>query len=220
MCSYIIRSMSERAGLSPCYYFCRSQETGTVSSQILKTVALQLLRQHIDLASLIANEFVYCGSNCGITQLKILVPKLLEIVPFTRIIIDGIDECSNENQKTILRELQALCFGPNIRCKILFSSRREVHIREKLSGKPQILLDGRMEVEFDIRSFVKYNIKKLRTSDELLLGRLESILAEKANGRRALESQPILAVANRRQECFCGFDWLSTNLDIVTTKQS
>jgi len=220
MCSYIIRFISETRGLSSCYYFCRSQDTKTVSSHILKTVVLQLLRQHIDLASLIANEFVYCGSSCGITHLKILVAKLLEIVPFTRIIIDGIDECSNEDQKTILRELQAICFGPNVRCKILFSSRREVYIREKLSGKPEIPLDGRMEVECDIRSFVKYNIKKLRTSDELLLGRLESILAEKANGRRSLESQPILPIANKRQECFCGFGWSSTNLDIVTTNQS
>jgi hypothetical protein len=70
-----------------------------------------------------------------------------------------------------------------VRCKVLFFSRKEVHIRDKLSGKPQILLDGRMEVDLDIRSYVKYNIKQLHTSDALLLGRLESILAEKANGQ-------------------------------------
>jgi hypothetical protein len=182
MCSYIINFISETTGLSPCYYFCTSQDTGNVSTHILRTIALQLLRQHLDLASLIANEFVYCGSNCGIAQLKILIPKLLEIVPHTRIIVDGIDECSDENQKAILRDIQALCFGPNVQCKILFSSRREVHIREKLTGKLQISLDGRREVDLDIRSYVKYNTKKLHTSDEKLLNRLESILAEKANG--------------------------------------
>jgi hypothetical protein len=161
-----------------------------VSTHVLKTVALQLLRQHLDLASLIANEFVYCGSNCGISQLKILVPKLLEITPRTRIIVDGIDECSNENQMAILRDIHALFFGTNVRCKILLSSRREVHIRGKLDGKTQIPLYVRLEVEIDIRSYVKYNIKKLRTSDELLLDRLESILAEKANGRCLLEARP------------------------------
>jgi hypothetical protein len=183
MCSYLIHFMSEDGGIQPCYYFCNSQETGNASTLILRAVVLQLLQRHLDLASLIANEFVYSGASCRITQLKTLVPKVLEIVPFIRVIIDGIDECSDENQKVILRDLQAVCFGPELRCKILLSSRKEVHIRDKLSEKLQISLDGRLEVEIDIRSYVKYHIKQLRTSDEAFLGRLESILAEKANGK-------------------------------------
>jgi hypothetical protein len=72
--------------------------------------------------------------------------------------------------------------GPEIRCKILFSSRKEVLIRERLCEKPQILLDGREEVDLDIRSYVKYKMMQLRTSDGGLLDRIESILVEKANG--------------------------------------
>jgi len=182
MCSYIIQMLSETAGLSPCYYFCTSQDAGNVSSCVLRTIALQLLRKHLDLASLIANEFVYRGTNCSMVQLKILIPQLLAIVPCTRVVVDGVDECSKEGQQAILRDLQLLCLDQTARCKILFSSRREVHIGQKLSGKPQVLLDGRIEVEKDICSYVKYNVRQLHTSDEDLLHRLESILVEKANG--------------------------------------
>jgi hypothetical protein len=110
------------------------------------------------------------------------MPQLLEIIAYTRIVVDGIDECSKENQKAILKELRVVCTGLTTRCKVLFSSRREALIREQLSKQPQISLDGRKEVDCDIRSFVRYNIAQLRTSDQDLLDKIESILVEKANG--------------------------------------
>jgi hypothetical protein len=115
-------------------------------------------------------------------QLKILVPKLLDIVGYARIVVDGVDECSRENQKAILKELQAICTGSALHCKILFTSRRESFILEKLSNKPQLLLDGRQEVNSDIRSFVKYKIEKLSSKNQQLLDEIETILVEKANG--------------------------------------
>jgi hypothetical protein len=118
-------------------------------------------------------------------QLRILVPQLLEIVAYTRIIVDGIDECSKDSQKTILKELQAVCSGPTSHCKVLFSSRKEVHIRERLSKQPQISLDGRQEVDLDIRSLVKYKMTKLPTSNQELLDKIESTLVAKADGDKA-----------------------------------
>jgi hypothetical protein len=188
MCSHIIKLLDQTPGLSPCYYFCNSQDAGTVCSQILRTVALQLLRRNPDLASLIANQYVYRGSNCGMAQLRVLIPQILEVVPYTRIVIDGLDECSTEDQKPVLKEVQCLCLRPMIRCKVLFSSRREVYIREKLSGNQHISLEERDEVESDIQLFVKYKLTKLRTSDRNLLKKIESLLMEKANGGSPDES--------------------------------
>ena len=165
-----------------CYYFCNSQDTGNVCQQVLTIIVLQILRQHPDICTLIANEFVYRGVSCGMAQLRILIPQLLQIISYTRIVVDGIDECSKENQKAVLKELQAVCIGPITHCKVLFSSQRDVHIRQTLSEQPQISLDGRQEVDWDIRSFVNYEIMKLHTSDRDLLDRIESILVEKANG--------------------------------------
>jgi len=129
------------------------------------------------------------------------VPQLLEIIAYTRIVVDGIDECSKENQKVILKELQLVCTGLTTRCKVLFSSRKEVLIREKLSKQPQISLDGRQEVDCDIRSFVRYKIAKLRTSNQDLLDRIESILVEKANGDKVQHHNKDSS-ANRRVGMF------------------
>lgn len=189
MCSYIVQTLTKTPSLTVCYYFCNSQDTDNVCQQILTTFVLQILRQTPDLCTLIANEFVYKGANCVMAQLRDLVPQLLQITSHTRLIIDGIDECSKESQKAIIKELQALCGGQTTRCKVLFSSRREVHIYKKLSKQPQISLDGRQEVNSDIRSFVKYKITKLRTSDQDLLKKIETILVEKANGENLTPQQ-------------------------------
>jgi hypothetical protein len=183
ICSYIIQSLLETPKLDTLYYFCNNQDSDDVCVRILKTFALQLLRQHPDMVSLIANDFVYQNKNCGMPELRKLVPQLLEITPYTRIIVDGVDECSKQGQKSVLKELLGLCLGRNLHCKLLFSSRKEVHLAEKLSAKPQISLDGRDEVELDIRLYVIYKIRKLRSLDTALLNKIESILVDKANGK-------------------------------------
>lgn len=182
MCSYLIQKLTATSELTVCYYFCNSKDSGNICHQILMHIVLQILRQHRDVSALIANEYVYRGLSCGMPQLRALVPKLLQVAGYTRILVDGIDECSKENQKSILKELQSVCVTTN--CKILLSSRKEVHIREKLSKQPQISLDGRQEVDQDIRAFIKHNISKLRTSDQDLSKRIELILVGKANGEQ------------------------------------
>ncbi|CAG8952745.1 hypothetical protein HYFRA_00008989 [Hymenoscyphus fraxineus] len=180
MCSYLIQKLTDIPDLTVSYYFCNSNDTGKVCGQILTTVVLHILRQHPDTAALITNDFVYRGLGCGMPQLKTLIPKLLQLIGYTRIIVDGIDECSKENQKSIMKELQPLFISGN--CKILFSSRKEVHIREKLSKQPRVSLDGRPEVDQDIRTFIKHKLAKLCTSDQDLLDRIEAILVGRANG--------------------------------------
>jgi hypothetical protein len=115
-------------------------------------------------------------------QLRVLIPQLLGLLPYTRIVIDGLDECSIDDQKAVLKELQSLCLRPAIHSKVLFSSRQEVYIHKKLSGNPQVILEKRDEVELDIHLFVKYKMTQLRTSNRNLLKRIESLLIEKADG--------------------------------------
>lgn len=182
MCSYIIQTLANTIGVTTCYYFCNSKSAGSVCQEILTIIALQILRQHPDVCTFIANEFVYRGVSCGMPQLRSLVSQLLELCAYIRIVIDGIDECSDNNQKLILKELQTVCIGPTTRCKVLFSSRREVYLHEKFSKEPQITLDECQNVDWDIQSFVKYKILELHTSDKNLLLRIESILVDKANG--------------------------------------
>jgi hypothetical protein len=146
----------------------------------------------MDLASLIANDFVYRGCVPTITQMRTLLPQILEIVPHTRIVIDGLDECSPEGQRSVLKEIQALISRPEIRCKILVSSRKEVQIRNRLAGKPHFDLDGREEVNHDIRLYIKDHVQKLHAVNKTVLDQVETSLVAKAMGTyRFISSQRI-----------------------------
>lgn len=123
MCSYIVGNLFERPEIDTLYFFCNSQEEESVCIQILRTLSLYLLRRPDVAASLIANEFVYQAKNCGLQELRILLPQLLEISSYTRSLIDGVDECPKHRQKAILKELQELCLCSNSWCKTLFSLR-------------------------------------------------------------------------------------------------
>jgi hypothetical protein len=94
MCFHIIRVLNQVPELSINYYLCNSLGASTVCCQILKTVALQLPRRHPDLALLIANKYVDRLLNCSIKQLRVLIPQILELVSYTRIVVNRVDECS------------------------------------------------------------------------------------------------------------------------------
>ncbi|KAH9219296.1 hypothetical protein DL95DRAFT_520678 [Leptodontidium sp. 2 PMI_412] len=158
------------------------QESGNICSQILRTIALQLLRRNLDLASLIANQYVYQGASCSMAQLRILLPEMLETIDSTRIIIDGLNECSEvETQMSILKDLQRL-LGKDVGYKIIISSRRE-------------------EVELDIGLYVKYEVRSIKTTDPKVRAKIESILVEKVNGMFLWVR---LVVGELR---VCGSDW-------------
>ena len=120
--------------------------------------------------------------SCGIPQLRLLIPKVLEFAASTRIVIDGIDECSNEDQNLVLRELDTLCLGPNSHNKILFSSRREVRIAKMLYRMPELTLDGREEVDLDIHLYINHKMQEVECFDISLLDSIKATLVQKSNG--------------------------------------
>jgi hypothetical protein len=190
MCSSIIDLLEKIGSINVCYYFCSNQDNGwdNPSERILGIIAIQLLRAHPDLASLIANEFVCRGLSSGLAQLRTLVPKLLELQPSTRIVIDGIDECSKSGQKTLLQELRSTCLGPRLHCKILISSRKEPYLKTELAQKPMISLDRSEKVKSDIQLFVAHKIQVLQSSfvggiDPVLFDDIARSLAVKADGK-------------------------------------
>jgi hypothetical protein len=189
LCASIINLFGKVETLNVCYYFCNNQDDAwdNPSERILGTIAIQLLRAHQELASLITNEFVSRGLSSGLAQLRVLVPKLLELHPYTRIVIDGIDECSKSGQKTLLKELQSTCLGPRLHCKILISSRKEPNIKTELDKKPMISLDVNNKVESDIRRYVAHKIQNLQSAfiaelEPDFFENIARLLTEKADG--------------------------------------
>jgi hypothetical protein len=210
MSTSIIDLLEKGKTLNVCYYFCNNQDDGwdNPGERILGIIAIQLLRAHPELASLITNEFVSRGLSSSLAQLRILVPKLLELQPCTRIVVDGIDECSKSGQKALLKELQATCLGPKLRCKILFSSRKEPDIKTELDKKAKISLDENDQIESDIQLYVTHKIQLLQSSFDGELGpglfnNIARSLAEKADGRYT--NLPIMRDFLREpQGCFYG----------------
>jgi hypothetical protein len=195
MCASIINLFGNVKTLNVCYYFCNNQDDAwdNPSERILGTIAIQLLRAHPELASLITNEFVSRGLSSSVAQLRVLVPKLLELHPYTRIVIDGIDECSKAGQKTLLKELQSTCLGPRLHCKILISSRKEPNIKTELEKKPTISLDENDKVESDIQRYVAYKIQILQSTfivelEPDFFENIARLLAEKADGEPSILS--------------------------------
>jgi hypothetical protein len=109
---------------------------------------------------------------------------MLEVIPCTRLVVDGLDECSHENQKKILKETQALRINSKLHLKILFSSREEVCIAAKLRGKPSISLsESRENVDRDIQSYVHHAFGKLQNKFQAMhLSEVESIVVERSKG--------------------------------------
>jgi hypothetical protein len=193
MCASIISLLEKVEMLNVCYYFCNNQDDGwdNSSERILGIIAIQLLRAHPELASLITNEFASRGVSSSVAQLRVLVPKLLELHPYTRIVIDGFDECSKSTQKALLKDLQATCLDPKLHCKMLVSSRKEMNIKTELDKKPFISFDENEKVESDIQLYIAYKIQLPQSN---FIGELEPevfeniarILAEKADGKSFL----------------------------------
>ncbi|KAH6719009.1 hypothetical protein BKA61DRAFT_629792 [Leptodontidium sp. MPI-SDFR-AT-0119] len=172
LCSYIVKHLRTRPEMHTGYYFCNDQANQDICTEVLRTLAMQFLRQDPDLSSLIANEFVYRGVNNSISQMRILLPHILESLSCSTIIIDGLDERPLETQTMILKELQHIGDTQSIPCQIA----------RKLAKRPHIQLDGRCEVGWDIRSYPRHRIRELQSTDQSLLERLETGTVEKSNG--------------------------------------
>ncbi|KAH7355162.1 hypothetical protein BKA65DRAFT_581895 [Rhexocercosporidium sp. MPI-PUGE-AT-0058] len=209
MCTVVIDNLDKIESLNVCYYFCDNQDDGrdNPSERVLGVIATQLLRAHPELASLITNEFILPGLSSSLAQLRTLIPKLLELQPYTRIIIDGIDECSKIGQKSLVNELQSTCLGPKLHSKILISSRKEPTINSKLEKKPKICLDENGKVETDIRRYIDHKIQQIQSNfvgelEPKIFTQIASSVADKADGMFLW----VRLVTQELEQCFCGRD--------------
>ena len=167
------------------YFFCNSYNDGEDRcSRLLRALVLQVLRAHLDLAPYICDNYANRGRNPSMPQLKKLIPDLLATIPLTRIVIDGLDECQEKDQRLILQELLSLCSPAGVRCKILLSSREGVHLSRALRRKPNISLrERKADVDSDIRLFVAYKLTELRERfDGKIVDDIEKRVVKKADG--------------------------------------
>jgi hypothetical protein len=184
--TFIIRQLQEEGGFTTAFYICNSYTTGkNLLGEMLRSIAAQILRANLDLASYIFDNYANKLQSPAIVRLRRLLPELLGTVNSIRVIIDGLDEYPEPDQRLILNELMTLSKSFVGQCKILFSNRDEgLQIRKVLGGKPIIDLKSQFtSVTKDIQAYVRFNLKEFRDSyPDRLIDNIESQLVQKAGG--------------------------------------
>jgi hypothetical protein len=145
---------------------------------------VQLLRANLDLAPYIFERYANKGLAPNIVRLRKLLPELLGTIPSVRIIIDGLDEYPEPDQRMILTDLLALSKSTGANCRVLFSNREGSLINRTLGGRPTISLrDQNADVNKDIELHVHSRLKAFRARfGDALINKIERQIVEKADG--------------------------------------
>lgn len=151
----------------------------------MRSIAAQLLRGYPDIAPFVFENYANKALTPSVPRLKNLLPELLQTMSSVRIIIDGLDEYPEKDQRVILTELLVLTRNAGGHCRILLSNRSGEVIDKILRGKPTISLkEQNNNVEKDIEAYIKANLEDARADfGDHIINNIEKRLAKKANGQ-------------------------------------
>ena len=195
ICSKLVEYVQDHPDIAIIYYFCdRQQESQTQVSELLRSFTTQLLAQNTTLAPYILEEFANNGRKPTKRNLGKILEKLIATLGSLRIVVDGIDECGQDDQDEIIEDLLNIK-GPVVgACKLLLSSRKHPSISRWLHTKPTIRLDDKIDhVNSTISSFIRPRLQSLRNRfNPAVVDGLGDLLLAKANGCFCLPIQYLL----------------------------
>ncbi|PQE05649.1 hypothetical protein CJF30_00007806 [Rutstroemia sp. NJR-2017a BBW] len=184
--SRIIQGLRLHPDITTIFYLCNSHtEKSDLCSHILRILILEILRAHPLLTGHVFENYIRKGRTSSLVQIRKLLPELLLAISSTRVVIDGLDECLEKDQKTILSELLSIVKISVTPCKLLISSRAETYLSRTLRKSPSISLSDKMErqsVDKDIQTYVTHALKELRGSfPSDVVNEVEKTVVKKAN---------------------------------------
>ncbi len=116
--------------------------------------------------------------------MKDLLTQVLASLQNCRVVIDGVDECEELQQREILSSIVPLQKEPSSSCKLLIASRDEIQIKRILRQSNSISLKGK--TDHAIALFISRGISDLRQAfdslDERFVDRMQRQLSLKAGG--------------------------------------
>jgi hypothetical protein len=120
-------------------------------------------------------------------QLRTALRDILSSMPRSRIVIDGLDECQEEDRKAILAELTKFTAMPETSCKILISTRDNAYASRSLRKMPTLCLTTECpELKTDIQTYVRTTMAEI-LQEERFQGKtiegVEEIIVKKGQGR-------------------------------------
>jgi len=193
ICSKLIQDLQNDQQCSTIFYLCNHFSTSpNEAGQILRSLVSQLVQQSPDLVPYILDECVSRGVPASGSQLRKMFPKLLMGFSCLRIIVDGLDEIEESQQRQVLSDLIDFAtnpLGPGSSCKILIASRDVAVISRFLSQRMVLSLgDDLQAFQAAVQPYVHHELSQLRNSlsdievEESTMDIIERRLVEKANG--------------------------------------
>ena len=185
ICAKVIEHVQDSTDAVVIFYFCNHQQTSqSLSNDILRSFAAQLLAANTELAPYILEMFVNQALRPTKKHLGFILEKMITSLSSVKIVVDGLDECATGEQEEIIEDLQRIKGSVPGACKILLSCRKLPSIFELLQDKPTLRLDDHAEsVNATISSFVHQGLRSLRRKfDSDIIDDLESQIIAKANG--------------------------------------
>jgi hypothetical protein len=143
---------------------------------------------------MIQREYIDEAFVASVEKMDRLLPSLLPSFLSIRIVVDGIDECTDAEQKSMLEKIRKLA-GYNESsglgdCKVLVSSRDSRTISQSLHTKPTIDLsqEGAASIQTAIASYVQSKMRddtalaEAAAGDKSLIDRIQKKLLDKSDG--------------------------------------
>lgn len=185
LCSLVVQNSGIHPDRSTIYYFCGERASSKdASTALLRTLAVQLLRQNLELAPLIHQAFVQKGQGRSAPTIKKVLKEIVSSVKALRMVLDGIDEWDQMAQRDTLKALSELQNHGGSNCKLLVSSRKEPSIGKSMPRKAHMHIDAQ-SVE-GLHQYIESNTQELRgrfKDFELSIwGRVRQNLQDKAQG--------------------------------------
>lgn len=191
LCARLIQYLQDATEIPTLYFFCSGYITSkNLCSEIFRTLISQLLRLNPELSLHIYDDFIQKGCQISMVQLRVLLPQLLLSIASSRIIIDGLDECDQADQKSALLELFKMTGLAETSCKLFLSCRSNVSAPRSLKRMPLVCLSTVQSfLESDIRIYVKAALVEIQEEDRFHghdLDDIEEAVMSKTKGTRVL----------------------------------
>lgn len=192
LCAEFIQHVQSQDRGTTLFFFCnfRRHDVNNTSC-FLKIVTGQIVRQNQEMAGIVYEDFILKGLTPSIKQLQGLVSTLLKGLKFVRILVDGLDECEDHEQKGILTSIRDLIntAGANattepgtgdVKCAVF--SRSVSSLSKDLKKAATINLDLESQsVQKAIEAFVESEISTIR--EELDVSYVDNEVLDKVKDR-------------------------------------
>jgi hypothetical protein len=130
-------------------------------SNVLRTLAVQILHQNPDIIPFVHQEYYEKGLGRSAMAMRKLLRDVLTAVSSVRIVVDGLDECEDVVQKELLAALLDFQKVTGQPCKVLVSSRPDHTKDSKHITDRKLTIKMRGETGKAIQAYIKNEVRML-----------------------------------------------------------